>query len=215
MCRYLASLGMTEGIIDIDIDGYQRMDIEDFDFNYFSNNYSAEIPEPYIDIVKKIFQHVLDEKIIDEYRYDEVNYERLDISLDCQNKELTVGYYYSYYDIGDSSGVQWTDADEGVNEIFEILESDVTPSGDNILTVEYNGSGDSGYIESKFTNGEDVPTDIEDWCYSELESHFGGWEINEGSQGSFHFDINEKEINLNHTYNTEENVLKTIWEEEF
>jgi hypothetical protein len=48
-----------------------------------------------------------------------------------------------------------------------------------------------------------------------LESNFGGWEINEGSDGEFVFNFHTMEITLNHTYNTEQNSVDTLWEEEF
>ena len=56
---------------------------------------------------------------------------------------------------------------------------------------------------------------MEDWCYRQLENNFGGWEINEGSDGKFMFDFNNTTIQLEHTYNTEENSTDTIFEESF
>ena len=55
----------------------------------------------------------------------------------------------------------------------------------------------------------------QDWCYQELENHFGGWEINEGSDGRFIFDFNESTVFLDHTYNTEEQQIDTLYEENF
>jgi hypothetical protein len=70
-------------------------------------------------------------------------------------------------------------------------------------TVSYEGGGDSGYIgftyESEKGTG-DVPAGIEDLCYSLLEE-YGGWEINEGSQGTIVF--TRDEIDVNHEWNTE------------
>ena len=60
-----------------------------------------------------------------------------------------------------------------------------------------------------------MPNAIEDWCYNRLERLHGGWEINEGSDGSFTFDFNNMTITLDHTYNTEENSSDTLWEERF
>jgi hypothetical protein len=99
--------------------------------------------------------------------------------------------------------------------IDEDLEDVEVPS-DGILTLPYNGGGDSGYIESSFEpTGDAVPASIENWCYSELESHFGGWEINEGSDGVFIFNFNDSTVTLEHTYNTEENQTDTLYEESF
>lgn len=76
--------------------------------------------------------------------------------------------------------------------------------------IPYQGSGDSGYIESDiifndYTRGN-YPTELENWMYDEL-SQYGGWEINEGSQGNFHFNFDKKTISLSHgeNYETEEN----------
>jgi hypothetical protein len=87
--------------------------------------------------------------------------------------------------------------------------------GLDIMELRYNGGGDSGYIEGTFENGEEVPAEVEDFCYRILEDNYGGWEINEGSQGSFFFDLNEKTINLEHEYNTEESKTYTLYEESF
>ena len=72
--------------------------------------------------------------------------------------------------------------------------------------INYEGSGDSGYIESDIifndnTRG-DFPNELENWMYDQL-GQFGGWEINEGSQGEFHFNFDNKSIVLNHGENYE------------
>jgi len=87
---------------------------------------------------------------------------------------------------------------------------------DGILKLEYNGGGDSGFVENHFNPGTDsVPSGIEDWCYQQLENNFGGWEINEGSDGAFIFDFNTSTVTLDHTYNTEEQQIDTLYEESF
>jgi hypothetical protein len=98
--------------------------------------------------------------------------------------------------------------EKGVLNMIEIPE-------DGYLNLKYNGGGDSGYIESDFDNGQPVPTEIEEWGYQQLEENFGGWEINEGSQGEFQFDFNEKTVVLAHTYNTILDKSNTIWDEDF
>jgi|688.fasta_scaffold18669_15 hypothetical protein len=70
-------------------------------------------------------------------------------------------------------------------------------------TVSYNGGGDSGYIEGTYESEKgtgDISGEIEDICYSLLEE-YGGWEINEGSQGTIVF--TKDEIEVNHEWNTE------------
>lgn len=46
---------------------------------------------------------------------------------------------------------------------------------------------------------------VESWCYDLLEHHFGGWEINEGSQGTIALDIVKNIATLEH----DENVMTT------
>jgi len=223
VCRYLASLGMQDGSIEMDVDSYGDFDFSEIDWaqeTHFSNNYSAEVPDGLIPIFKKIADYIQEIDLYQVPDNDDINYERVDFDIDCQKSEVSVNHWYSFYERGDGNSVEW-DGEEG-KDIFEEWEKDgvldelrVTPN-DGILTVKYNGSGDSGYIESNFEeNGDALPASIEDWCYRQLEQNFGGWEINEGSDGEFIFNFNEMTIELNHTYNVEENAHDTIYEESF
>ena len=42
----------------------------------------------------------------------------------------------------------------------------------------------------------DVSAIVEEICYDRLGAHHGGWEINEGSYGTFSFDVLNRKINL-------------------
>ena len=77
------------------------------------------------------------------------------------------------------------------------------------ITVTYEGGGDSGFIETNYESsngGGSIPAVIENICYSLLEE-FGGWEINEGSQGSII--LSRDEIEVEHEWNVQEEH----WEE--
>jgi hypothetical protein len=221
-CNYLASLGMTEGTINIELDSDQYdLSHEDIDWKYvqhFENNYRAELPEGLVPILKKVMNYVIDEGVFDSPDIDSMSYQMIGIEIDCSRKELTVTHDYSYYDRGDGSSVLY-DSDEDKARFDKWMDEDmqdVEVPSEGILTLSYNGGGDSGYIESSFDETSDaVPASIEDWCYSQLESHFGGWEINEGSDGRFIFNFNNSTVELEHTYNTEENESKTLFEENF
>lgn len=217
--NYLNSLGMDDGSIEFDFDGeYGNIsDIRFDEITHFSNNYSAEIPLGLIQIIEKIMNYVESAGLYNEADVDGKSYERLDIDIDTKTKEISVNHWYSYYDRGDSDTITYDDDytkeqfDNWRNDEFTI---DIPETG--ILTLKYNGSGDSGYIESSFEeNGDSLPAEIEDWCYTSLENNFGGWEINEGSDGEFIFDFNNSIITLNHTMNTEENSTDTLYEESF
>jgi len=223
VCRYLASIGMTNGNIEIDAD-YGWFDCNSIDWNnitYFSNNYHAEIPVDARLIFKKILDYVCENDLIQGANVDGLNWERIELEIDCQNGEISVSHDYGYTTEGDSSGTSWilgedNNQDEELKQIFDSLESSISSEPKNgILRLSYNGGGDSGYIESDFENGESVPADIEDWCYRALENLHGGWEINEGSQGTFIFNLEKYSIDLYHTYNIDESARDTVFEEKF
>jgi hypothetical protein len=213
---------MIDGSIEMDIDSGWNFDFDEInweDQTHFANNYSAEVPDGLLPIYKKIADYIQENNLYRSPQYDDINYERVDFDIDCQKGEISVNHWYSYYDRGDSNSVTWDAEDD--KEIFEEWEKDgvlqdLDIPDDGILTIKYNGSGDSGFIENSFEEiGDLVPAAIEDWCYNQLESNFGGWEINEGSDGEFIFNFHDMTIELNHTYNTEESSTDTIYEESF
>jgi hypothetical protein len=181
---------------------------------HFENNYTAEIPDGLVPILKKIISYVDDEGLYDELPNDaNIVYQGFEITIDSVKKEISLTHMYSYQTEGGSEGVEYDDMieeweEKGVFDDTEIPE-------DNYLVLKYNGGGDSGYIESNFESGQSVPTEVEEWCYQQLEDNFSGWEINEGSQGEFQFYFDKKYVILSHAYNIEESRSNTLWEEEF
>ena len=224
VCNYLGSLGMDSGEIEFEMDEYgDSLDYSNIHWNHithFSNNYRADIPSGLIPILQKIAKYASDEQMYSSETpdVDSMSWQKFEISINCSNQDISFNHYWSWYDRGDGSGVEWS-GEEG-QEILEEWEKDgvldeLEIPQDGQLILRYNGSGDSGYIESSFEDGNSVPSTIEDWCYNQLESHFGGWEINEGSDGEFIFDFNKMTIDLNHTMNIEENSSDTLWEQGF
>lgn len=220
--NYLRSFGMIDGSIEMDIDSGYSFDSSDIDWKnmtHFSNNYRAEVPQGLISILVKIMNYVDEKSLLQMPEDDDINYERIDFDIDTEKQEISVNHWWTYYETGDGSSVNW-DGQDG-KEIFEEWEKDgvfqdLEIPDNGILTLRYNGSGDSGYIESSFEETSDqVPAAIEDWCYNELESNYGGWEINEGSDGEFVFNFHNMKIGLYHTYNTEETKSDTIYKEDF
>lgn len=222
ICRYLGSLGMTEGIISFEIENERDTLSEgDFDWKYvthFENNYRADIPDNLIPILKKIVNFVVNSDKF-ETPYDiYVNYQTIEIEIDCKSKDITVRHYYSFIDRGSTSYNEY-DSNED-KEMFDswmdedLKDTEVPEEG--ILTARYNGGGDSGYLESNFEEtGEPIPAEIEDWCYRELSSNYGGWENNEGGDGVFIFNFNNSTIAHEHTDNIDENDTNTLYEENF
>lgn len=219
--RYLQSLGMMEGYIEIEME-YEDTEInsERIDWQYirhFSNNYSADIPEGLYPILKKVIKYAdsLDNL---NTEIDAINYQRILIRINGSDKTIDVNHELFYYGRGDGHSIEY-DSDDDKERFDKWMDEDlrdVELPSDGILKLEYNGGGDSGYIENHFDPGTDgVPALIEDWCYQQLENNFGGWEINEGSDGAFIFDFNTLTVTLEHTYNTEEQQIDTLYEESF
>lgn len=220
--NYLGSMGMQDGNIEIDMDNQEEFDYDNVDWDYithFTNNYNADIPSGLIPILQKIMMYCDNNNLIKEPDYDDMNYQRLEYDIDVDSKKISFTRWWSFYTRGEGSSVTWED--EQGKSLFEhweesgILE-DLTIPDDGILIVTYNGSGDSGYLESSFNEtGDGVPAAIEDWCYRELSDNYSGWEINEGSDGQFIFNFHDMTIELVHTENIEDNASDTYYEESF
>jgi hypothetical protein len=225
ICNYLGSLGMQTGVIGFEMDSDQNgLTEDDIKWKYvthFENNYRAVIPDDLKPILRKVMAQVIESNKIDSIYlpdFDMINYQRVDFEIDCPNKQITVMFWFSYYGRGGENAIEYDSVDD-IERFDRWMETDmkeIEVPEDGILTIPYNGGGDSGYIEGSFEEtGDAVPAGIEDWCYRELESHFGGWEINEGSDGRFIFNFNNSTILLLHTMNTEENESHTLFEESF
>jgi hypothetical protein len=216
IARYLSSLGMRFGEINFEMEtDDEEISYDPNDFpTHFDNNYTAEIPDGLVPILKRIIDYFDDADLYSNLPDgSDIDYQRFEITIDGVKREISLTHIYSYFGEGDSSSVEYDDMIEEWEEkgVFD----DVSIPEDGYLTLKYDGGGDSGYIQSDFDNGEPSPGAVEEWCYQQLEENFGGWEINEGSQGEFQFDFNEKTVILSHTYNTMLDSSNTIWEEEF
>ena len=216
IARYLGSLGMRFGEINFEMgteDEEISYDPNDFP-THFDNNYTAEIPDGLVPILKRIIDYFDDADLYSNLPDgSDIDYQKFEITIDGVKREISLTHIYSYFSEGDSTGIEYDDMIEEWEEkgVFD----DVSIPEDGYMVLKYNGGSDSGYIESDFENGEPSPGAVEEWCYQQLEENFGGWEINEGSQGEFQFDFNEKTVILSHTYNTMLDSSNTIWEEEF
>lgn len=219
ICRYLGSLGMDEGIIEFDYEEYDYApDEKDFkrflkSNSYFSNNYRAEIPSGLVPILIKAVNWAYANNKFVQPSQDSINYAKVEIIIDCENQELAIFQLWYYYEKQEPN-VNTFDTEEehykeDLEEIFGLIDS-TEP-----LELTYEGSGDSGFISNEFDNGELVPNEIQNWCYNRLEHAHGGWEINEGSQGSFTFYPKERTIELSHSYNEEISDSVTVFEAEF
>lgn len=128
---------------------------------------------------------------------DDSGYAELHILIDCIEKEITFDVQVQVTNTTDEY------YEEDIEDVDD-LESIVTYMAKNnykTATINFNGGGDSGYIEDSiyFTNGRSKVDDfgkLEDYLYDMLEKALPGWEINDGSQGTFTIDLEQGTINL-------------------
>lgn len=149
-----------------------------------------------------IEEHDLFEKLMSDCD----NRGQLKINIDCVERTLEINASETKFDTNSSSDMlELSDLeDEDLIKIFNYMKSKKYSEG----VITFAGGGDSGEIESrieydgKFT--EQIPKDLFEFFYEWLETHFGGWEINEGSQGRFVFNADEGNLELLFEENTEE-----------
>lgn len=223
LSKYLRGFGYDNASVRVELDStdYTPDDLtdyvkeSDFDTTFEYPAQDVEIPS----VFQKIFMKMIvagNEKI----RHfspdtDYVNFQYVNIDIDAVRNETSLIYNCYYYGRGEPEGYTYEGSeDEDVQNILDIVKDACGESPD--IRVNYQGSGDSGYLEDYFEDGsnEKVPKDVEDWCYQVLEQ-FGGWEINEGSDGYFIFNTIDNIVNLTHTYNTEEEETITLFEVEY
>lgn len=94
-----------------------------------------------------------------------------------------------------------------------------------LVTVDYDGCGDSGQIDdvsgwqsinepdgegnNEIVLDHQLKADIEEMCYNFLEGSHDGWGNNEGAFGEFRIDVKSGTITLNHHERVEETVDST------
>jgi len=208
MMRYFKSLDCGELEFRIDID---EKTIEYQDFSCKNRNIK-ELPST----VQEIFDEVCELYIDELYRLgpgsasrDVSSYFYVDIVIDTKNETLifkdidfteygteSTGTYYEFEN-EQKGGIMY----DNFIKIREFLSKEKVKQ----IELTYNGGGDSGYIDNTYTTDKGktgvVPEFLEDIAYYLLKE-FGGWEINEGSQGNIF--INKDAIEVQHDWNTEE-----------
>lgn len=172
---------------------------------------SLTMPSNFQDFLVRLYEDTYENFKRDMFIPDDINYENVEIIFDTAKKQISIEHNYWYYSDDDSHTIEFELADDdGCDDdcykelIAEFDEIKKNLNGEELLHIDFDGGGDSGYIESSFTNGINVPEKIEQFCYQKIEDHFSGWENNEGAYGSFEVDLKNEVITLNFTYRSEE-----------
>jgi len=133
-------------------------------------------------------------------------------------EERVVEVYGTYSVYGTEDGteqvIEAKEEPDVFDEIFEYLDD----LGADILEVNVEAGGDSGWIEdeSEDVNGQKVSItkEMQDVGYR-LLNDFPGWEINEGSTAKFIWDRHRRILIFEFAYNTEEQASDLISKENY
>lgn len=123
-----------------------------------------------------------------------------------KKREIILKTVYVEYEPGPEE-VTSHEYDDDDNVFNTLKEKDI-----KYVYAEFSGYGDSGYIEDKIevvdiykehsdVNLADI-VGLEDYLYQMLED-YGGWENNEGSQGRFYVNVEDRKIDLYFAWNEE------------
>jgi len=206
--KYLKGIGLDkiDFRVDFDESGIQHFEIDiEYEISDTVENIIYEIIEKYQDRLYEFGPSTLD----NPNDYFRVSGE----IIPNEGKFIFTKIDYQGYDT-EGSGTYYDkddyEEDESMYDTFIEVGKFLDDIRATSVTVGYNGSGDSGAIdinyESEIGSGI-VPNDIENICY-DLLSEYGGWEINEGSQGNIVF--TKDEIEVNHEWNTQEDYNEEI-----
>jgi hypothetical protein len=165
-------------------------------------------PKVLYGLLDDILNHMVEEIESEVYNYND-DISRFDVNVEIYPKKGLLVYsnadIRSYSKEGETHEYEFDEQDEDdniVNKCREFLESLGNPES---VTISYDGSGDSGSLDQNGITSDgrnvDLPSDIEDICYHQLEE-FSGWEINEGSSGEII--ITNDSLTVDHYWNREE-----------
>jgi len=79
----------------------------------------------------------------------------------------------------------------------------------DIVEITYEGSSDSGWLNDEVASSDgetSLDGRLEDITYELLDLYHSGWEINEGSSGTFAYNFQNKTVSVNHNQNYDEEI---------
>jgi hypothetical protein len=147
-----------------------------------------------------------------DFRGDSSNgseYHGYEMIFEPKNMRVVTYGQYTEYDTESGGSSSMKIPKEVLSQFQELISEGYTQP----FYVDFSGGGDSGYIEDSGSDYENknftLTPDMDNLGYQVL-SNFGGWEINEGSQGQIVFNIEEKEVTCDLTWNVENTETEEI-----
>lgn len=182
--------------------------LQDLRYEKSGNTKDIETPKVLYGLLEDILDHMVQEIESEVYAHND-DISRFDLNVEIFPKKGLLVYssadIQSYGKEGESTEYEFDEQDKDDDIVIKCREFLSNLGNPDSVTISYDGSGDSGALEQNGITSDgrsvDIPSDIEDICYSQLEQ-FSGWEINEGSSGEIV--ITNDSLIVDHYWNIEE-----------
>jgi hypothetical protein len=175
--------------------------MEEYGVKFVSD--SIDIPtNSWLDkIMEELFKTYYSEYIRDYAGNDYDEYYFVKFKIRPNTKQILVGVDWAEQTSEEySSSVAFKD-DSSIPEFMNGINCDK-------LKINFNGSGDDGYIDGYGVNEDgnqhQLTDSIEEEIYRALSREFGGWENNQGASGNMLIDMNDESIKINIEYYDQE-----------
>jgi hypothetical protein len=147
----------------------------------------------------------------------------LNFEIDAQKKQIIVTYDFyetkteetelkhTFQDVVNAATPWYRQGSDRKDKLLvnqDFIDEMLKKYGD-IAEITYSGEGDSGWLndEVSSSNGETyMDGRLEDITYELLDLYHSGWEINEGSNGTFTYDFANKIVSGDHYQNYDEEI---------
>jgi hypothetical protein len=198
---YIQSHSLTKkSKISIYYDGDGNFDFQDTMYADKGNVEISLYPK-----VEKLIDKIVEQLDWDYFThgYDDINQVQIDLEFDTTDNTIEICFWLKINDVQYHTSEDWIP--DSAKNIVDTLSDKC-----DIVEIDFSGGGDSGYIEDVIscnnrTFNNLITREFEDFLYSML-SEYGGWEINEGSQGKFEIDFKNNVVVLQIGINSEDDV---------
>ena len=185
---------------------------------YYCGHQNSGSPKSFLIPIERELSEYVEEAVGDNTWHEETGSEYYTYEVEI-NSEFRSVEIFGTYTVYDTEPIQETIIEmEEEPEVFKPIFDYLNKEGSDILEVNVDAGGDSGWIhdENDDVNGNTITTsnEMEEVCYRLLNQH-PGWEINEGSHAKFTFDPHRRILIWEFAYNTEEQARELVSSEKF
>jgi hypothetical protein len=185
---------------------------------YYCGYQNSGSPKSFLIPIERELSEYVEEAVGDNTWHEETGSEYYTYEVEI-NSEYRSVEIFGTYTVYDTEPIQETIIEmEEEPEVFKPIFDYLNKEGSDILEVNVDAGGDSGWIhdENDDVNGNTITTsnEMEEVCYRLLNQH-PGWEINEGSHAKFTFDPHRRILIWEFAYNTEEQARELVSSEKF